>query len=425
MKRLRRRTIIALVLAGALAAGVLFFCFQLIGKGNDWVGFFGTRYYDSGAIYDRNGVLLYDGQTKSYAENQATRVSTLHLVGDQNFGTSLRSVLASRLTGYNLVTGTSLGSHDVTLTIDAALNETAYAALNGRKGVVAVYDYTTGDLLCEVSSPSYDPNNPPSDINENPAYEGVYLNRFFSSTYPPGSVFKLVTTAAAIEQKKDLDQFRYTCTGSLEVDGDVITCPYAHGENMDIKQCLATSCNGAYATLAMELGGKTLGEYLTDAVMYSKKPIIMSHVGAKGVWDIKRMAGDDLIKAIGAKGGVVGIESAPHTTMSKTKMTHDLDSVMEHFEYVKNLIGIDHVGFGVDCLYGDHVGVHHAFAAALSTAETANTSYEEVPFVWGLENPTEASWNIIRWLVKHNYSEEDIGKVIGGNAIRVLREVWA
>ena len=100
-------------------------------------------------------------------------------------------------------------------------------------------------------------------------------------------------------------------------------------------------------------------------------------------------------------------------------MTHDLDSVMEHFEYVKNLIGIDHVGFGVDCLYGDHVGVHHAFAAALSTAETANTSYEEVPFVWGLENPTEASWNIIRWLVKHNYSEEDIGKVIGGNAIRV------
>jgi membrane dipeptidase len=162
-----------------------------------------------------------------------------------------------------------------------------------------------------------------------------------------------------------------------------------------------------------------------DAVMHSKKPIIMSHVGAKGVWDIKRMAGDTLLKAVGEKGGVIGIESAPHTTMSKTRMTHDIDSVMEHFEYVKNLVGIDHVGFGVDCLYGDHVGVHHAFAAALSTAETANTQYQEVPFVWGLENPTEASWNIVRWLVKHGYSEEEIGKVIGGNAIRVLREVWA
>lgn len=265
MKRLRRRTMIALLLSGVLAAGVLFFCVQLVRNGSDWVGFFGTRYYDSGAIYDKNGTLLYDGENKTYAEKQATRVATLHLVGDENFGTSLRSVLASRLTGYNFFTGTALGSHDVTLTIDASLNEAAYAALNGRKGVVAVYDYTNGDLLCQVSSPAYDPNHPPSDINENPAYEGVYLNRFFSATYPPGSVFKLVTTAAAIEEKKDLDQFRYTCTGSLELGGDVITCPYAHGQNMDINQCLSSSCNGAYATLAMELGGKTLGKYTDQA----------------------------------------------------------------------------------------------------------------------------------------------------------------
>ena len=109
-------------------------------------------------------------------------------------------------------------------------------------------------------------------------------------------------------------------------------------------------------------------------------------------------------------------------------MTHDLDSFMEHFEYVKNMVGIDHVGFGVDCLYGDHVGVHHAFAKALSLAATSKAGvapYEEVPFVKYLENPTESSWNIIRWLVKHGYSDEDIGKVIGGNAIRVLKEVWA
>ena len=164
-----------------------------------------------------------------------------------------------------------------------------------------------------------------------------------------------------------------------------------------------------------------------DAVTHSKKPVIVSHVGAKGVWNTKRMADDELIRAVGAKGGVIGIEAAPHTTMSKTKMTHDLDSYMEHFEYVKNLVGIDHVGFGVDCMYGDHVGLHHAFAAALSTGETgkSQSEYTEVPFVKYLENPTEASWNIIRWLVKHGYSDEDIGKVIGGNAIRVLREVWA
>lgn len=161
-----------------------------------------------------------------------------------------------------------------------------------------------------------------------------------------------------------------------------------------------------------------------DAVMHSEKPIIVSHIGAKNVWNIKRLADDELIRAVALKGGVIAVEAAPHTTMSKTAMTHDIDSVMEHFEYIKNLVGIDHVAFGVDTLYGDHVGVHHAFAAALSTAETSNTSYQEVPYVRGLENPTEASWNVLRWLISHGYNEQDIAKVIGGNALRVLEQVW-
>ena len=123
---------------------------------------------------------------------------------------------------------------------------------------------------------------------------------------------------------------------------------------------------------------------------------------------------------------MIGIESAPHTTMTAKENTHNLDSVMEHFEYVANLVGLDHVTFGVDTLYGDHVALHHTFAKSLSTKETQNTgvSYQEVPFVEGLENPTEASWNTLRWLVKHGYSDEDIQKVLGGNTMRVLKEVW-
>ena len=265
MKRLNRRTAITLVLVAGLLAGLVFFCVQLFRNGNDWVGFFGTTYYESGAIYDSKGVKLYDGETGEYADDWSTRVSTLHLVGDRNFGTSLRSVLASRLTGYNPITGTTLGSHDVTLTVDASLNAAAYNALNGRKGVVAVYNYLTGDIECLVSAPSYDPLNPPADINENPAYEGAYLNRFFSSTYTPGSIFKIVTTAAAIEQKKDLDSFAFSCTGSYQIGEDTITCPYAHGQNLNIDQCLASSCNGAYAQLALELGGDTLEKYMEQA----------------------------------------------------------------------------------------------------------------------------------------------------------------
>lgn len=163
-----------------------------------------------------------------------------------------------------------------------------------------------------------------------------------------------------------------------------------------------------------------------DTVEHSAAPIIASHVGARALWNSKRLFTNDLIQAIAARGGVVGIESAPHTTMTKTHNTHDIDSVMEHFEYVANLVGIDHVAFGIDSLYGDHVGLHHVFAGHLSKKDTSNVEveYEEVPYVKGLENPTEASKNIIRWLVKHGYTDSDIAKIVGGNVMRVLRQVW-
>jgi len=160
-----------------------------------------------------------------------------------------------------------------------------------------------------------------------------------------------------------------------------------------------------------------------DTVLASKKPIFITHTGARALWDAKRLKTDEVIKACADRGGLIGIEAAPHTTITKKNDVHSVESFMEHFEYIKDLVGIDHVSFGPDTLYGDHVGLHHAFAAHLSIKQ-AFTMHKEVPYVKGMENPTEASWNIIRWLVKHEYSEADIAKVIGGNTIRVLKEVW-
>ena len=134
-----------------------------------------------------------------------------------------------------------------------------------------------------------------------------------------------------------------------------------------------------------------------------------------------------LYEIITMPGGVVGVEASPHTTMSYTTMTHSLDTVMEHFEHIKNLVGIDHVTFGPDTLYGNHVGLHHAFDALFSTKYDSDPGvpYDEVPFVKYLENPTEASWNLVRELVRRGYREEEVAKVLGGNALRVLKEVWA
>jgi membrane dipeptidase len=147
--------------------------------------------------------------------------------------------------------------------------------------------------------------------------------------------------------------------------------------------------------------------------------------GARKLWNSKRLATDEAIKAVAATGGVVGIEAAPHTTITYNRRTHDIDSVMEHFEYVVNLIGIDHVCFGTDTNWGDHVGLHKKFAKFLSNSETRNTEeFPRVEYVKGVENPRESSKNILRWLVAHGYSDEDIGKVLGGNVMRVLRAVW-
>jgi len=164
-----------------------------------------------------------------------------------------------------------------------------------------------------------------------------------------------------------------------------------------------------------------------DTIEVSTKPIFLTHIGARSVWDIKRLAPDEVLKACAGKGGVIGIEAAPHTTMSKKRKGHDLETCMEHFEYIRDLVGIDHVAFGPDTLYGDHVGVHHMYHDALSISashEGHSPAYEEVEYVRGLENPTEASKNILRWLVEHDYRDGDIKKVLGENILRVLKDVW-
>ncbi len=162
-----------------------------------------------------------------------------------------------------------------------------------------------------------------------------------------------------------------------------------------------------------------------DTIATSERPIFITHAGARALWDTKRMKPDEVIKACAAKGGVIGIEAAPHTTLTKKNPHHNIEGFMEHFEYCADLVGIDHVGFGPDTLFGDHVGLHHYFARQLSIgAAHGQQQFEEVEFVDGIENPGEAFPNIVRWMVKHDYSDGDIAKAIGGNAMRVLEEAW-
>ena len=283
MRKIQTRAAVCMVLVVAMVVGLCVFSGRFFLFGGKWVSFAANRHlYNSkgelavGRVLDRDGDVLSwvdESGNRTYYANATVRAATLHAVGDAsgNIGTGALVAFADKLSGYNPFTGayTPGGEgNDLYLTLDARYNYIAYSALNGRKGAVGVYNYKTGEVLCMVSAPSFDPLNP-TDIQEgDEKWDGVYLNRFLSGTFVPGSVFKTVTLAAAIEQMPDLLDRTFTCTGSTVVGGETITCPHAHGE-MDIYSALANSCNGVFAQLAAELGADCLADYADKAGLTS------------------------------------------------------------------------------------------------------------------------------------------------------------
>ena len=257
MKKVKRRATAALLIAALLVVGLAVYLVRLADDGGAWASYFsgGTP---GGTILDRNGVVLYssDEDFYSFAEDWSTRVSCYHLLGDPNGNvrTGALRQFRDRLAGYSFVEGATSGK-TISLSVDSTLNVTAYSALAGRSGAVMLMDYTTGEVLCMVSSPGDDPENPSSE----PA-DGTYLNKCLSSSFTPGSVFKLVTLAAAIDNIPDLFERSLWCEGEMIVDGALLTCTGNHG-SQTIEQALANSCNCAFGTLALELGPELMAEY--------------------------------------------------------------------------------------------------------------------------------------------------------------------
>ena len=278
MKKIENRALICLLLALALTAGLGLFTVRYVTQGGRWASAaFNRHLYNTDGVLSAGTVLDRDGDVLSTVENgkrtchssAAVRKATLHAVGDLrgNIGTGALSAFAHQLTGWNLLNGAfsaDRGGEELTLTIDARYNYEAYQALNGRAGTVAVYNYKTGEILCMVSAPSYDPLNVPEDIETNERYRGAYLNRFLSSVFTPGSVYKTVTLAAALENLPDLDSRTWTCTGSVQLGEETVVCSGVHG-TQDIGDAFANSCNTAFAEIAAELGADILRRYTEQA----------------------------------------------------------------------------------------------------------------------------------------------------------------
>lgn len=276
MKQLKNRTLFVLFFILLLMFGTGVLVALYIINGSFWASYranshvYSNGTISSGAIYDRNGVVLFDCETGSYNEDYEIRVSTVHAVGDKNgsIAAGAKTVFADQLVGFNIITGTSGTGNQIYLSLDANLNKIAYEAMADRKGAVALYNYKTGEVLCMLSTPAFDPEDQGviDAINAgDEKYSGAYMNRFLSSTYTPGSIFKLVTTAAALETLPNVDSFSYDCDGALYYDDtSKVTCPSVHG-SLDLDSALSNSCNGAFATLANEIGSDTLKTYAEKA----------------------------------------------------------------------------------------------------------------------------------------------------------------
>lgn len=274
MNRIARRSGVLLLLVVLLLAGFTFFLAEFVTESDQWVVFPGSPHvYNGGNIgcgvaVDRDGILLLDMTSgREYSNSVSLRKSTVHWLGDRSGSVSAPALsnYSAQIAGYDLLNGVyNYGDNSgvAQLTLSAKVQQAALEAMGSYKGTVAVYNYKTGALLCAVTTPTFDPDNAPNIENDTTGeYEGLYVNRFTQSCYIPGSIFKIVTLAAALETIPDIREQTFVCTGSYEIGSDSVTCEGAHWEQ-DLQSAFCNSCNCAFAQIALQLGDEVLEQYV-------------------------------------------------------------------------------------------------------------------------------------------------------------------
>ena len=296
MNRVTKRTWLMGLFILVLLGGMVLFMGEYLAKADDWVVFSGSPHvYNNanlgcGTVVDRSGEMLLDiTEERAYSQDTTTRKSTLHWLGDRKgyINAAAVSGYAAQMAGFDLLNGvydSSGNGGQAVLTLSARVQNAALEAMGDRKGTVAVYNYKTGEILCAVTTPTYDPENVP-DIagDESGKYEGVYLNRFIQSSYIPGSIFKVVTTAAALDCVPGIEDMTFQCYGKLEYGTEAVTCETAHG-TMNLKSALASSCNCSFAQIAELIGRKNMEKYV-DKFQVTDRLSFDGITTAKGKFD--------------------------------------------------------------------------------------------------------------------------------------------
>ncbi|OHD56256.1 MAG: penicillin-binding protein 2 [Spirochaetes bacterium GWF1_51_8] len=159
----------------------------------------------------------------------------------------------------------AIAGNPVVLTIHKDLQELAYQLLAARKGAVVASIPATGEILVLVSSPGFDPNIfterfSESDYNvlkNNP--DKPFLNRAIGGTYPPSSIFKLITASAALSFGIPLSK-SVKCTGETKIGNRVFRCWNIHG-TVNFKSAIAQSCDSFFYNVGLQIGRDLILEF--------------------------------------------------------------------------------------------------------------------------------------------------------------------
>ena len=233
------------------------------------------RVYLRGAFLTQTlGLVNVDGVGQSGLEQQ---YETL-LRGEA--GRSMRSVDGKARPIYdsgNLYIEPQDGS-TIRLTIDATIQEIVEKAMrecyevNKAQAVHAlVMDVYTGAVLAMCSKPDYDPNDPPREQLD--ALQSLMRIRLISDSYEPGSTFKILTTAAALDSGVTTPEDGFYCSGKIKVDGDTIKCWGSPHKAETMAQALQNSCNPVFVELALRMGAQRFYQYLHAFGLGSKTNI--------------------------------------------------------------------------------------------------------------------------------------------------------
>ena len=256
------------------------------------------RWYPKGALLSRVlGLTNVDSVGQSGLEQQFEET----LKGKKGRYVAQVDARARQLPGGESVYIAPETGNTLRLTIDASIQSFCERAMrecievNNAKAVhCLVMDVKTGAILAMASKPDYDPNNPPR--NDVETLQQLMRISLICDAYEPGSTFKILTAAAAIDAKVTTPEDHFYCSAKITVDGDTIRCwGNPHGAQT-LREGILNSCNPVFVELALRMGQDTFYRYLRAFGLGVKTGITLPGEGAGILINAQRVKNVDLAR---------------------------------------------------------------------------------------------------------------------------------